>query len=121
MPFKFNWHHYAATHGKLFMYRNSKNRMIVSDEASCTEGLTSGFMYNTWTSETVIAPTDLPPDKWVSSPSATLVNESIKLLPNDKGDLIWAPVPEMRITVVLKLDDDDPTMAAAFRKLAALA
>ena len=36
------------------------------------------------------------------------------------GELAWAPVPEMRYTAVHGLSSDDPAMAEALAKLAAL-
>jgi hypothetical protein len=35
----------------------------------------------------------------------------------DEDDSVWARVPDMRITAVHGLDDDDPAMAAALRQL----
>jgi hypothetical protein len=43
-------------------------------------------------------------------------------LPNTAAlEAIWALVPNMRITAVHGLDDDDPTMAEALGKIAAAA
>jgi hypothetical protein len=42
-------------------------------------------------------------------------------LPDSTGGITgWALVPEMRITAVHGMDDDDPAMAEALAKLAAL-
>ena len=80
------------------------------------------FIFNTEQSWVAVAPTELPSDKWVSYKSATLAPQyaSAERMPNSSGELVWAPVPEMRITAVHGLDDDDPTMATALRQLAAL-
>jgi hypothetical protein len=74
-------------------------------------------MYNREATADVVAPTELPSDKWVSNASATLATQyaSAERIPNTYGEMVWAPVPDMRITAVHGLDDDDPAMAERAR------
>jgi hypothetical protein len=112
---------WAEEGGDWFMYRNVSNKMMISDESHCAEGRAVGYIHNREATADVIAPSELPSDEWVSSASATLATQyaSAERLPNDIGE--WTLVPEMRITAVHGLDDDDPAMAEALAKLAALA
>ena len=112
---------WAATGGKWFMYHTSTNRTKISTEAGCTGGCDlSMCIYNVQViADGAGAPTDLPSDKWLSLPSATLEAQypSSRRI-NRNG---WIFVPELRIAAVHGLDDGDPTMAAALRQLTALA
>ena len=96
---------------------------MVSDESDCAEGSDFGFMYSAKKTVDVAAPTELPLDKWVSNPVATLASHhaSARRLGDTPTLSVWACVPEMRITTVHGLDDGEPAMAAALRQLAALA
>jgi hypothetical protein len=113
---------WAAEGGKWFMYRGVDNTMMISLESHCAEGSNMGCMYNTEETADVVAPTELPSDKWVSSGFGTLATQyaSAEHLPEASGEMTWAPIPEMRITAVHGLNNDDPAMAEALGKLAAL-
>jgi hypothetical protein len=65
----------------------------------------------------------VPSDTWLSGKCATLESqyESAECWADDKREHKWDPVPAVHITAVHGLGDDDPTMAAALRQLAALA
>jgi hypothetical protein len=115
---------WAAVGGEEFMFRCScTGRMTIGNASKCAEGLDSSDVYNLKESKDVVAPTELPSDEWVSGIDATLESQfaSAERLANAYGLFAWAPVPHMRITAVHGLNDDDPTMAAALRQLAALA
>ena len=113
---------WAAVGDEWFMYRGVNGKMSVGNETLIAKGLAMSFIFNTEQSWVAVAPTELPSDKWVSYKSATLAPQyaSAERMPNSSGELVWALVPEMRITAVHGLDDDDPTMATALRQLAAL-
>ena len=110
---------WAAEGGELFMYCDVTNAMIIGDEANCAEGV-RGFMSNWQETEIVTAPTALPSDGWFSIPHAKLPSMYTSAYRLSHGNS-WACVPDMRITVVHGLNDDDPTMTAVLRQLAALA
>jgi hypothetical protein len=57
---------WAEVGGKWFMYRSVTKQMTISDESHCAEGSPTGCMYNTEEIADVVAPTELPSDKWVS-------------------------------------------------------
>jgi hypothetical protein len=113
---------WAAEGGEWFMYRDVDNTMTISDETDCALGMDMGMgsdmcISNTEATADVVAPTELPSDKWVSIPYATLETQYASA---ERFQMAWARVPEMRITAVHGLDDDDPAMAEALAKLAAL-
>ena len=113
---------WAAEGGELFMYRDVNDKMTISDESECAEGRAKGYIRNRDVTADVVAPSELPSDQWVSTAYATLATQyaSAESL-NVNGEItVWAFVPEMRFTAVHGLDDDDPAMAAALQKLAAL-
>jgi len=115
---------WAAVDGERFMYRGGKQQMTISDESDCAEGSASGVMYNAEKTVDVAAPTELPSDKWASSPPTTLPLQyasADRLESATTARSPWVLVPEMRITAVHGLDDGEPAMAAALRQLAALA
>ena len=105
---------WAAVDGKRVMFRDGSDGFMMIGEAY---DFSRGQMYNDENSEHVLAPTELLSDNWFSLSVATLEAQyaSTKLPPSH-----WARVPEMRITVVHGLNDDDPAMAAALRTLASL-
>jgi hypothetical protein len=107
-----------------FVYRDTDNQMIISTESDMSaegrnRGVHRGVMYNSEQTSAVVAPTELPSDKWVSAPSATLAPHHASAERVSPGSP-WAKVPEICITAVHGLDDDDPANAAALRQLAAL-
>ena len=107
---------WAAEDGELFMYRDIGRSMMIGNKYDCVEGSFSGVIYNTQTS---VAPTDLPSDKWMSDAFATLESQypsAERIFPG----LEWVRVPCMRVTVVHGLNDGDPAMTMALCKLAAL-
>jgi hypothetical protein len=111
---------WAAEGRELFMYRDVNYPMMISDEADCAESSDSCHVYNTQVTATATAPTALPSDRWVSNARATLPSmytSADRLSPGSP----WVRVPDMRITVVHGLHDDNATMTAALRQLAALA
>jgi hypothetical protein len=109
---------WAAVGGKSFVHRDVDGRMSISDPA---EGCGTGYILNMKASPVAVAPTELPSDEWVSCEEATLESQyaSAARVEDADGDLYWAHVPDMRITAVHGLDDDDLAMAAALRQLAA--
>jgi hypothetical protein len=113
---------WAAEGGELFMFRAVDNMMAISIEYSCAEGRAMSHIVNTEVTAGVVAPTELPSDNWVSSAYATLATQYAERLPAASGEIDdWAHVPNMRITAVHGLSDDDPAMAEALAKLAAAA
>jgi hypothetical protein len=113
---------WAEEGGEWFMYRGVNDKMMISIESDCAEGRAVGCMYNTEETADVVAPTELLSDKCVSGASATLAPQyasAERIVQTCPGG--WVSVPEMRITAVHGLDDDDPAMAEALGKLAALA
>ena len=105
------------------MYRDVNNRMTIGLESHYAEGSDICHIFNTEETADVVAPTELPSDKWESNAYATLATQyaSAERLPNAYGEMsVWAPVPAMRITAVHGLGDDDPAMAEALAKIAAL-
>jgi hypothetical protein len=110
---------WAAEAGVLFMYRDVTNSMTIGDEADCAEGRNRGHTYNMQVTTAATAPTALRSDKWVSRGRASLPSmytSADRLSP--RGPWMRA---ELSVTVVHGLNDDDPTMTAALRQLAALA
>ena len=108
---------WAAVNGERFMYHDEYGDMMISDEEECAKGLSTGYIWNHKPSEHVIAPTELPSDRWRSVPYATLEAQyasAVRTSPESN----WARVPEMRVTAVRGLNDDDPAMAAALKQLA---
>ena len=110
---------WAAVNGERFMFRDVKGLMMIGDEEDCAEGLSQGYIYNDKVSKHVLAPTELPSDRWLSLTGATL-GPQYASADRDYPDSPWARVPEMRVTAVYGLNDDDPAMAAALKQLAAL-
>jgi hypothetical protein len=111
---------WAAEGGKLFMYSDVANKTTISDEANCAEGSDRGHMCNLQATATAAAPTALPSDKWVSNARATLPSMYTSADRWTPGSP-WTCVPSMRIALVHGLNDDDATMTATLRQLAALA
>ena len=111
---------WAAVGGELFMYRDMKCSMMVSDESGCVEGSISGYIYNREASaDGTVAPSVSPSDKWMSNAHATLESQYASaqgIRPEDD----WARVPGMCVTVVHGLNDGDPAMTMALCELAAL-
>ena len=109
-----------AVGGEFFMYRGASGTMMIHDECYEDVGSDESYIYNSKVSEDVIAPTALPSITWKSVDTATLESQfaSAERWGFEGG---WACVPNMRITAVHGMDDNDPTMAEALRKLAALA
>jgi hypothetical protein len=112
---------WATVGGELYMSRTTRSRMMVSDESECVDGRASGYVYNTVASaDVIVGPTDLPSNKWVSMPYASLVPQYASAERHyPQGP--WARVPDIRITVVHGLEDSDPVMTIALCKLATLA
>jgi len=102
-----------------FMYRAGDGAMWIGLEANCAAGKAYGAINNTVRSPDVLAPTQLPSDKWRSFKSATL-GPQFASAPHIGTGAAWVEVPDMRVTAVHGLDDAEPTMAAALRQLAAL-
>jgi hypothetical protein len=123
--------------------KNYKN-MMIGRESDCAAGRAAiysfsdfddgegylertSYIYNTEETADVVAPTELPSDKWASNETATLATQYASAERLSEGRITWnvttpayAPVPNMRITPVHGLSDDDPAMAEALGKLAAL-
>jgi hypothetical protein len=114
---------WAAVGREWFMFRAVDSRMIINSQSVCAEGSAYGYIHNTQAGTAdAVTPTELPSDKWVSGAYATLATQyaSARRIPVTNGNIAWDPVPEMRFTAVHGLDDDDPAMAEALAKLAAL-
>jgi hypothetical protein len=96
--------------------------MWVSSEANSAEGKPTGWMYSTEQNLDVVAPTQLPSNKWKSGKRSTLGLQYT--LAGGTGVMkeagFWVDVPGMRVTGVHGLDDAEPAMAAELRQLAAL-
>ena len=108
---------WSAMGGVLFMYRCDGGHTMISDAKHCAEGSSNGLICSERQNAGSVAPTDLPSGKWLSQDSSTLNLQyaSARKLPGN----VWVLVPGMRITVAHRLDDGNPTMAAAFQQLAA--
>jgi hypothetical protein len=63
---------WAAVDGTSFMYRCDTDMMMISVESDCAKGRATGYIYNMKASSVVVAPTELPSDKWFSNSRATL-------------------------------------------------
>jgi hypothetical protein len=114
---------WAAEDGEWFvMYCDVLGRMWVTEdnEDDAPEGTPCGVMINTeCTFSHVMAPTQLPADKWRSCDRTTMEPQHTSAGGTEAGNP-WVGVPDMRVTAVHGLDDADPAMAAALRQLAAL-
>jgi len=109
---------WATVGGRYVMYRSNRGFMVISDESDCAQGIDGGYIQNTkGTVDLVVAPNDLPSDKWLSSLGATLEPQFMSATRVGPGRS-WVCVPEMHITVVHGLDSSDPTMAEALQQLA---
>jgi hypothetical protein len=102
-----------------FMYRNVDGCMMIGD-AEDADGELFYFesLYNRTQPAGGVAPTDLPSGEWLSDEFATLESQYASAERDCPGSE-WVRVPAVRITAVYGMDDDDPTMAAALRQLAA--
>jgi len=111
---------WAAENGANFMYRANNGQLWIGSNENCAEGRSFGWMYNTAKSPEVLAPTQLPSDKWKSIKMATL-GPQFRSGGGTKGHP-WVSVPPdiMRVTAVHGLDDGHPAMAAALLQLTAL-
>jgi len=109
---------WAVEGGKNFMYRVGDGTMMIGTEAACAVGRLRGSIHNTVHSPDVVAPTQLPSNKWRSSKLATLGPQFAAAGGTDENR--WVDVPDMRVTAVHGLDDDEPAKAAALRQVAAL-
>jgi hypothetical protein len=109
---------------ELGMFRSAGNGMLVSVRSGYDS--TKRFLQNALQTAVAFAPTELPSLQWTSFSGATLASEFASATPAPgsapaPAPKLWVCVPEMRITAVHGLDDDDSAMAAALRQLAALA
>ena len=115
---------WAAVDGQSFMYRGTLSVgkvTTIGTEEQCAKGTAAeGFIANDKIFKHVVAPADLPSDHWWSGPSATLQSLYASAVESPPLGGTAARIPEMRITAVHGLDDEDPAMEAALRQLAAL-
>ena len=110
---------WAAVGGEMFVYRDIRWLHAYWRRGSRCRGHCWSHINVPSNEGAVIAPTKLS-STWVCNVYATLdlqYTSARRLVPNAS----WVDIPEMRITVVHGLDDDNPTMAAAHKQLAALA
>ena len=113
---------WATANGKLFMYcgRVINRLCMISDDEHCAAGVSSGIICHPQVLPDFFAPTMLPSTGWSSSRGSTLAAQYASA--GGSAEISsWVDVPNMRVTVVHGLPDDDPAMAAALRQLAALA
>ena len=113
------WPVWAAVGGKWFMHRTTANATRITDDATCAESVLS-YIVNTTPNAAGVAPTELPSSGWISKAIAALPSQYASARPHAVGGG-WKYVPNMRITAVHGLGNDDPAMAEALQKLAALA
>ena len=111
------WPVWAAVGGNWFMFRSTVDQTWITADYTCSGG---GCMFTGTSNEDGVAPTELPSDStWCSKPIAVLPSQYASA--QRLHTLEWVEVPNMRITAVHGLGDDDPAMAEALQKLAALA
>ena len=115
---------WAAANGKWFMHRsvntrrNNSRQFMITDKANL--GSNRGYIYHTQVNVDHPAPTMMPASGWVSGWYVTLAPQ-YALAPRWPDQTCqWVAVPNMRVTAVHGLPDNEPTMAAALRQLAAL-
>jgi vacuolar-type H+-ATPase subunit H len=113
---------------KYGMCRSDTRHMLVAYETDITATNGTCFLQNMVKPAAAVAPTEVSLLHWASTRGVTLASEFDSATrahtspPGFSPGLnLWVMVPEMRITAVHGLDDDDPAMAAALRQLAALA
>jgi vacuolar-type H+-ATPase subunit H len=102
-----------------FMYRGSDRRMHIDNEADYADEITAGRIFNTKIDDDVVAPTKLPLDEWLSDDYSTLESQytpAERVSPEN----VFVRIPDMCITIVHGLDDDDPHIVTALQQLAAL-
>jgi vacuolar-type H+-ATPase subunit H len=105
---------WAADDDDTFMFRSKDGCMSIGSESDISEeDGDKAVIYNgcgTWYNADVVAPTELPSDKWLSVAYATLWSKLASAKPSPMHamhapppdeDVAWVCVPEMRITVVL--------------------
>ena len=114
------WPVWAAVGGKWFMHRTTRGMTYITADSTCATGTDRCCIANAKPNAAGGAPTELPLSQWCSKASAALPTQYASArTPAGGGDL--KHVPNMRITAVHGLADDDPAMAEALAKLAALA
>ncbi len=107
---------WAAEDGEQFMYRARNGQMLIGIEANCAAGNSRGVMYNGFRNPDVLAPTKLPTNAWRSGSYATLGPQYTSA--GGADDKPWVGIPDMSVTAVHGLPDDEPAMVAALRQLA---
>jgi hypothetical protein len=130
------WPVWVAVGGKWFMHRSTGSETWITDDPNCaSDDVSRCSVFYKKQNGDLSAPTEFPSNGWGIKASATLpafastvseLDEKTLLLHLGGGPLrrsaggFWTH-PNMRITAVHGLGDDDPAMAAARRQLAALA
>jgi hypothetical protein len=113
---------WAAVGGKWFMYRNITRTMHIGEESDSIEGCTLGCLFNR--SNKYLSPTDLPWRAWLSTDISTqesLYESAERLAERECPGCPLAIVPDLRVNVVHRPDDNDPALVAALRLLAEFA
>jgi hypothetical protein len=106
---------WAAVGDMWFMFRSANGEgMVIGGTTACVEGSDRGTIIGVV--DSIVAPTELPFDEWLSNAYSTLEQQYTTAV--DTSDDVWVHVPDMYITVVHELDDSDLTMAAALWQLA---
>jgi len=106
---------WAAVGDMWFMFRSANGEgMVIGGTTACVEGSDRGTIIGVV--DSIVAPTELPFDEWLSNAYSTLELQYTTAV--DASDDVWVHVPDMYITVVHELDDSDLTMAAALWQLA---
>jgi hypothetical protein len=115
----YGWPVWAAVGGKWFLFHYATSgRWVISDDSTCAADPNRWCIYNTSPNDNGVAPTEMPSNQWVCKPSAALPSQYASARRYVSGCKF---VPTMRIKAVHGLGDDDPAMAEALQKLAALA
>jgi len=106
-----------AVGSKYSMYRNAIDHMQVTiKKERRVEGKPGGTIMHEKFGGPIVAPTELPPNQWLSCSHATLESQYASGERGPFNKLVR--VPAMRITVVHGLDAGNPAMALVLQKLA---
>ena len=116
---------WTAEHDKNFMFRTVKNTLVIGDDGNCAEGEARGWIHHTQVLADFLTPTMLSSTGWMSGKTATLSSQYASAggtgpATGVDGEKPWVAVPNMRVTAVHGLPDDEPAMASALRQLATL-
>jgi hypothetical protein len=116
------WPVWAAVGGKWFMFRSTNDETCITDDSTCatTWPYRTHSIFHATPNAAGVAPTELPSNGWLGKASAALPSQYASARPHSNKS-VCKIVPNMRIKAVHGLGNDDPAMAEALVKLAALA